>query len=96
MFDWFQNLALEAEATTKIVIGAVAIIVAAWLCHKARWTLTGIIISVLSIALLIAALNNLNLFANRIETEVRGAPAVAVTYEPVHSSAAAGGTDGPV
>lgn len=97
MLDWIQNLAIEAEATTKIVVGAIAIIVALWLCHKGGWSLARIIISVLSIALLIAALNNLDLFANRIETEVRGGPAVVVTVDPSDSqNAVVAGDAGPI
>lgn len=82
MFDWIQNLALEAESTTKIVVSAIAIIVAVVLCHRGGWALARIIISVLSVAILIAALNNLDLFANRVETEVRGGPAVSGVYQP--------------
>lgn len=82
MFDWIQNLAIEAETTGKVVISALAFFVVVWLCHKGGWALARIIISAISIAILLAVLWNLDLFASRFETEIRGGAPVSQPYNP--------------
>ncbi len=83
MLDWINSMAAEVNTTFRVVVSVAAGIIALILCHKGGWALTRIIISVLSVALLVVAVSNMDLFSNRIETDIRrGNPPVVQVSEP--------------
>lgn len=86
MFDWIGSLASEVDFTFKLVVSVVAGIIALYLCHKGGWALSRIIISVLSVAFLVVAITNMNVFAKKIETDVKkAAPAIVQVVAPTQA-----------
>lgn len=77
MLDWINSMAAEINLTFRIVVGVAAGWIALVLCHKGGWALTRIIISILSVTLVVVAVLNMDLFAGRLETDIRrGSPPV--------------------
>lgn len=79
MFDWINSLAAQLDSTFKVVVFAIAGIVAFFLCKAANWSASGCIISIVLVAFLAVAVTNMDIFARRIETDVKnGNPPVQV------------------
>lgn len=77
MLDWINLTAAEINTTFRIVVSVAAGWIALMLCHKGGWTLTRILISILSVTLVVVAVLNMDLFAGRLETDIRrGSPPV--------------------
>lgn len=85
MLDWISSFATEVDTTLKTVFTVVATIVFIMMSAKGSWTAARVIISAIVAAGLIAIVWNLKIFANRVETDFKAAPAIVVTYVPQSS-----------
>lgn len=82
MLDWISSFASQLDTTLKTVFTVVATIVFIIMSSKGGWTAARVIISAIVAAGLIAIVWNLKLFASRVETDIKSAPAIVVTYTP--------------
>lgn len=83
MFDWINSLAVQVDSTFKLVVFAIAGIVAFFLCKAANWSVAGCLISIVLVAFLAVAVTNMDIFARRIETDVKnGNPPVVQVVVP--------------
>lgn len=79
MLDWISNFASDLDVTLKSVFTVVATIVFIVLSHKGGWAVARVIISAVVAAGLIAVVWNMNLFAKRVETDIKNSsPSVVV------------------
>jgi len=82
MFDWISNYASQADTTFKGVLIVFAGMVCFFLSAQAKFAMSRIIISILLMAVLVAGILNMKLFANRMESDIKASPAVVVSIDP--------------
>lgn len=82
MLDWISSFASQLDTTLKAVFTVVATIVFIIMSSKGGWTAARVIISAIVAAGLVAIVWNLNIFAHRVETDIKASPAIVATYAP--------------
>lgn len=83
-FDFIKVLSNEAYDAGRVVVGVVGFFAILVLSFKGGFSLARCIIAIVTIALLLACLFNLNALVGRVEVDVKkeAGPAVTRTYEP--------------
>lgn len=82
MLGWISNVSIELENTIKTVMSVVAVIVFIVNSHKGGWSVGRVVVSALVAGGVMALVWNLDLFAKRVETDIKSAPAIVATVNP--------------